>query len=418
MLSPGDVITGQPRRSGKRVEYEIIRRTSSGELENAFLAMTSDAEPVSVRTYSQDIFQISEDDEESTRQGESLMRALLEKAKTLNQVRGDHLPRFKDLGVTEDLLFIITDHSPGQSLREIIDDGGLTSARAFAIAQEIAKALADIHAQGFIHGRLTPESMVIRDDNVVLTDLGITRFIDPAKLTGKSSLRMYRYLSPEALEATSPEEWVKLGGEIDVYSIGVILYELLFGETPFADHDRQKLISKVLNDEPVILAERRSDMPENAAAVVMNCLEKLSPPRYRSPQDLSEAIAALDLTQPEAAHLRRREAALVSPSGYRFQLKGDRILIGRADPKRGEAPDIDLTPAEPLDPQTGKPRQTVHREQALMILLGDIWAVEALPGKDDRAWLNGSPMRAGQRCRLRPGDRLKFGAVELEFRAT
>ncbi len=173
-------------------------------------------------------------------------------------------------------------------LQQLAERGKLlTTEQALNITRQIAEALAVAHNARIIHRDLKPGNVLIRPDGKpVLVDLGIAVVEGADKLTQTGGIiGTPHYMSPEQVKG------VQLDGRSDLYSLGIILYEMLAGMRPFAADSSIAVLHQQVYDEPPPLNKRRPDLPPQVTAVVETCLKK--EPSERFPQ--AEAmIAAID----------------------------------------------------------------------------------------------------------------------------
>ena len=185
----------------------------------------------------------------------------------------------------------------GWTLDQEPSGGGLSLARFFDIAIALAEALSAAHRKHIIHRDLKPANvMVTEDGNVKVLDFGLARAVDQGLLSGAddvTSLGLTQagtivgtmpYMSPEQIEARS------LDHRTDLFSLGVVLYELVTGLRPFCGDSSPALISSILRDHPRPVAERRADVPAEVCRLIDRCLEK--EPRNRI-HTASEILAEL-----------------------------------------------------------------------------------------------------------------------------
>jgi TolB-like protein/Tfp pilus assembly protein PilF len=153
----------------------------------------------------------------------------------------------------------------GQSLDKRIPEGGMAVDAVRAIGKALAEALAAAHEKGIVHRDLKPANVVASESGSVM---GTVPYMSPEQVSGRT-----------------------VDTRTDVYSLGVILYEMASGRRPFAGHSSAELASAILRDAPPALTSVRPDLPESLARVVSRCLEKDPASRFQSMRAVREALA-------------------------------------------------------------------------------------------------------------------------------
>lgn len=345
-----------------------------------------------------------------------------------------------DFAEYDGLPFLAMKFIRGETLKATLSRGGLSMEKSCRIIDAVGQGLAYAHAKGILHRDVKPSNVLMGEDaGIYLADFGIARIAASAQSTLSSEMLIGtpQYISPE--QARSEPD---LDERTDIYSLGIMLYELVVGHVPFDADTPISIIHDHLHTPPPLpsgsvegvsegvehvilraLAKKREDRYESVEAMVEAFLEAARATEDTEPDEVPEGPSAAETEvseasapEPQVLATQPSEAALRTSEGLSFALSGERLLIGRKDPKRGISPDVDLTLAEPEE--AGRRRKTVHREQAWITWGEGEWGLEVEAGKEGRAWMNGEPMEAGRRYVLREGDHLKFGAVELEFLLT
>lgn len=195
----------------------------------------------------------------------------------------------------------------GQTLRDLIPEKGLTAAAFYNLALPLADAVGAAHAGGVIHGDLKPANIMINETGTLkVLDFGLARLdrpaVKPEAREDTSTLRLeldgllvgtLPYMSPEHVRGRP------LDARSDIFSLGIMLYEMLTGGLPFRGASVPELMASILKDEPPPLAARRSDLPGGLGRIVGRCLEKDPERRYQAAVDLRNELDALRL-RPDA----------------------------------------------------------------------------------------------------------------------
>jgi hypothetical protein len=227
-----------------------------------------------------------------------------------------------DRGVSEDgRYYIAMEYVPGGTLKDrIVRDGPLHHDTALALAVQIAEALGAAHERGLIHRDVKPQNVLLTASGAVkVADFGIARAAAAVVISATSAvLGTARYMSPE--QAMGRE----VGPPSDLYSLGVVLYEMLTGEVPFEADTPVATSMKHVNDPPRPPKEIRGEIPEEVDAVVLRLLAKDPGARYASAPTLvadldrvAAGLAPAGQTRAEAQTEALRPAPVVPASGGR-----------------------------------------------------------------------------------------------------
>ncbi|HEX6399534.1 MAG TPA: Stk1 family PASTA domain-containing Ser/Thr kinase [Actinomycetota bacterium] len=184
--------------------------------------------------------------------------------------------------------FIVMQYIEGRTLADYLASGKtLPPMQAAQIAQEIAEALAAAHAHGVIHRDIKPANvMVTRDGKVLVMDFGIARMIAGPETAPQTSAIMgtAAYLSPEQAQGQPVD------ARTDIYSLGVVLYEMLTGRPPFTGDSPMAIAYKQVNANPPAPSSVNPDVPAELDAIVMRTLSKNPANRYRTAQELADDL--------------------------------------------------------------------------------------------------------------------------------
>ncbi|MFC1559421.1 protein kinase [Gemmatimonadota bacterium] len=185
--------------------------------------------------------------------------------------------------------FICMAYYEGQSLRELIDAGLLDIDSSLDIVLQIAKGLDKAHQAGIVHRDIKPENILVTVDGLVkILDFGLAKLTSRAQLTVTgATLGTASYMSPEQARGGSVDY------RTDLWSLGVILFEMLTGQRPFEADDPQAVIFKILNDDPSQLKPHLDTLPQGMAAISKRALQKDPESRYQTAADFSREISEI-----------------------------------------------------------------------------------------------------------------------------
>ncbi|MDB4989920.1 MAG: serine/threonine protein kinase, partial [Myxococcaceae bacterium] len=201
-----------------------------------------------------------------------------------------------DVGRDGDILYIVMELLEGKPLSELLHDSSLTLEEALIVLLRAMEGVAAAHEHGVVHRDLKPDNIFVcvgasgRLDDPRVLDFGISKLEDAAgdQLTRTGvALGTPYYMSMEQLKGQRD-----LDARVDVYALGVILYEAIAGDPPFVADSVSALAIKVITEQPVHLGQLRPDLPEGLADVVMKALSRERDDRHRSVRALIEALRA------------------------------------------------------------------------------------------------------------------------------
>ena len=202
---------------------------------------------------------------------------------------GNHVARILDYGSDRDTHYLVMEYVQGQDLGTVIrDKGALPWREALDIARQVALALAHAHRHGIVHRDIKPANiMILPDGSVRVLDFGVARARSSPSLTHSGFVGSPSYAAPEQA----------LGGSVDIradlYSLGVVLYEMLSGELPFQSDTPWVVLNHHIATPPPLLREVRPDLPASVSHLVNKALSKRPEDRFQTPDNMVQAIEAI-----------------------------------------------------------------------------------------------------------------------------
>jgi serine/threonine-protein kinase PpkA len=206
------------------------------------------------------------------------------------QLTHPSIVQIHDVGAHEDLLYLVMEYVSGGDLMRRLERG-MRIENMLREVREIGPALDFAHGRGFLHRDIKPENILFREDgSAVLSDFGIARAIlgTPSLSRSGTVLGTPQYMSPEQLEGDSS----RIDIRTDVYSLGVVLYELLTGRLPY-DMRRKtapEAVRIVRDEDPLPLTSADRTVRGDVVAITTKCLEKAPARRYSSAAELTSDI--------------------------------------------------------------------------------------------------------------------------------
>jgi serine/threonine protein kinase/Tol biopolymer transport system component len=194
-------------------------------------------------------------------------------------------------------LFIAMALCEGETLRDRIARGPLPVGEAVVIAEQVAAALARAHSRGIVHRDVKPANVIVAPDGrVKLVDFGIAKLADQSRLTrAGTTVGTAGYMSPEQLHGEEPDP------RTDVWSLGVVIYEMVTGRSPFEAESETEMVKAILKRDPRPISQLRPGVPPALERIVERALEK-------RPEERTASMDAM------SADLRRLAAGLATPS--------------------------------------------------------------------------------------------------------
>jgi serine/threonine protein kinase/Tfp pilus assembly protein PilF len=183
-------------------------------------------------------------------------------------------------------MFMAIAYYDGESLRERLEDGALDVEEAVLIAGQVALGLAAAHEKGIVHRDIKPANIVITNDGQTkILDFGLAKLAGRTKLTQTgSTLGTVAYMSPEQVAGA------ELDARSDIFSLGVVLYEMIAGERPFGGDHAMAMMYRIANEDPPPLSDFRRDVPDTLQELVGHALEKNKEDRLQSCDDFIAAL--------------------------------------------------------------------------------------------------------------------------------
>jgi serine/threonine-protein kinase len=227
------------------------------------------------------------------RQNPQFVQRFLREAKLASKIKHPNLIAVHDAGHNEkkDLYYLVMDYAPGGSVRQLIkQETRVPLQRSISIMRQVASALDMAHSFGMVHRDIKPDNIMFDGDGVVrLADLGIAKATGDhdANLTVEAAVfGTPSYMSPEQARDSR-----KVDIRADIYSLGIVLFEMLTGRRPFAGENTIEILTQVISDTPAPdVRTLNPEIPESVAVLVADMIAKDLRKRIASPSDLISRI--------------------------------------------------------------------------------------------------------------------------------
>ncbi len=276
-----------PSRPNIAERYRLDERLAEGGMGIVYSAwhVTLD-QPVAIKVIRRELINNAE-----------AVQRFIEEARALAQLRGPHVAQVLDAGIADGSPFIVMELLRGRDLRTLLEGGQIEIEQAIQLVSEACDAVAEAHAKGIVHRDLKPENLFLAESENGGSILKVIDFGISAR-QGADGIYNHDSAGPGSPEYMAPEQLLPdstVDHRADIWSLGVVLFELLSGRVPFGGQTQHEVCSGVVAGEPPPLRELRREVSPELEAVVLRCLSKSADERFPDAAELSRALREFEL---------------------------------------------------------------------------------------------------------------------------
>ncbi|NIO48884.1 MAG: protein kinase [Candidatus Aminicenantes bacterium] len=222
---------------------------------------------------------------------EKIIERFRNELKFARKISQRNVCRMYDLNEDEGTQFITMEYVPGEDLKSTIRRmGQLSVGKAISIAKQVCEGLSEAHEFGVVHRDLKPQNIMIdKKGNVRIMDFGIARSLEVKGITGTGMMiGTPEYMSPEQAQGKD------IDLRSDIYSLGIILYEMVTGKVPFEGDTPLSIVLKHQAEKPRNPKEVNDQIPEDLSRVILNCMEKDKEKRYQLAEEVLSELKKIE----------------------------------------------------------------------------------------------------------------------------
>ena len=283
-----------------------------------------------------------------------LVRRFKNESKAISLLHHPNIVKVYDVSVGTNLQYIVMEYVDGMTLREYLNERGgkLTSRETVHFISQILKALDHAHRNGVVHRDIKPQNIMLLDNGQLrMMDFGIARVSRAEnQLGGGKAMGRVHYISPEQAKGDETDR------KSDIYSVGVMMYEMLSGKLPFDADDVVAVAMKQITDEPKSLQELVPGVPRGLVEITERAMAKLPANRYASAADMLDALNQFV-----------QDPSIVFNYTYLPDEEPEKVVTPPMNPKRETAP-----------ARSGKAKKTKKKRSTFLPVLFGITVAFAL----------------------------------------
>jgi serine/threonine protein kinase len=364
----------QQLRTGQRLgRYRIAKSIGAGGMGEVYLAHDTELErDVALKILTGEVAA-----------DQQRMRRFVQEAKTASALNHPNIITIYEVGQAEGSRFIATEYIKGDTLRQRMRREPLSLRECFEVALQVATALSAAHEAKVVHRDIKPENIMLRPDGLVkVLDFGLAKLTETAVAASdpNAATRMQINTAPGIVMGTfnymSPEQ--ARGKEVDlrtdIWSFGVVLYEMLTGHIPFTGETSSDVIAAILKNEPAPLSTYAPDAPAELQRITRKALRKERDERYQTIKDLLLDLKSLQRELELAAEMERTMAPELRSAASPASISGNQVVDSTAQAATAQTRSVEgvrtASSAEYIVTQIRSHRRSAIVALAVLLLAG------------------------------------------------
>ena len=335
-------------------------------------------------------------------------KRFVKEAQILSKLRHRYITRFYEFINDARSAVLVMEFVEGTPVDLVIaDKGALALPDAIGVTQCMLEALVYAHGKGIVHRDIKPANLIRENGGAVkVTDFGIAKIKEGAGASGQTVLTKSGFLlgTPHYMSPEQIREPKDAGARCDIYSAGVVLYEMLTGALPFNSRSLPKLIDAIYRGDKPAPRSLRPEIDEQLEAIILKSMHPRQEQRYESAREFYEALEEYNARQPVRSAMVPAATSLAAPlaassawslvhvrseANEKHRIEGESVMVGR-----------DRTCSIVLS------HPAVSRRHARITLTGSAWVLEDLKSANG-TYVNNTRV---ERAKLKAGDVVRFGA--------